>query len=358
VGQAETLATITVLSGFLGAGKTSLLNHILSGDHGLKVGVLVNDFGQLNIDADLIVGVEGETVELTNGCVCCNIREDLMAGIQQLLSRPDPPELVLLETSGVSNPRAVVETLEAAQTHGWVSLDGVLAVVDAENFGQLSGRDRALAVAQVTAADIVIVNKVDLVDDAAVEALEAGLRKRARRARMLRASHGRVPLKLVLGVETTRSDDVGDRSEAHDPHAEHAHADHTHADHAEYWTWSWTSTRPLSSRRLRRAVNRLPATAVRAKGVVHLAGRRAERAVLQVVGRRAELNVGKPWGDATRKTEIVVIGSGEAPSDDALTEAFAACELDDNAGAVQSVLRWLRPLLGRPARGSSADRTG
>ena len=328
---------ITVLSGFLGAGKTSLLNHLLSTmpkEQGRRVGVIVNDFGELNVDANLVVGVEGETVELSNGCVCCSIREDLMVAVQQLLSRPEPPKHVLLETSGVSDPRAVIQTLETAEATGWVQLDAVLVVVDAEQYGELRRRDRILANGQVIAADLIVLNKTDLVEGDGVGVVEERLRKRAPRARILRASYGRVAPELVVGLGGHRHD------HDHDHDHDHVH-DHDHA--AEYWTWSWTSERPLSSRKLRRAVDRLPTSVFRAKGTVQLVDRREHQAVLHVVGRRAELNLGEPWGPRAPQTQIVVIGSGDRPAPETLAEAFAACEVDGSAtGPVHAVLRWMR----------------
>ena len=103
---------LTVLTGFLGAGKTTLLNRILTGDHGLRVAVLVNDFGSINIDADLVVGVEGEgdIISLANGCVCCNVRDDLVAAVMQVMSRPEEPEYILLEASGVAEPSGIAIT--------------------------------------------------------------------------------------------------------------------------------------------------------------------------------------------------------------------------------------------------------
>src|SRR5688572_19146180 len=98
---------VTILTGFLGAGKTTLLNHILNGNHGLRVAVLVNDFGAVNIDARLVVGVEGETVSLSNGCICCTIRGDLLNCVDNLLKRPDTPEYILIEASGVSDPAQI-----------------------------------------------------------------------------------------------------------------------------------------------------------------------------------------------------------------------------------------------------------
>ena len=101
---------VTILGGFLGAGKTTLLNHVLHGNHGLKIAALVNDFGAINIDAQLVVGVEGETVNLSNGCICCTIRGDLLKETLKLLRREDPPEYIIIEASGVSDPVAVANT--------------------------------------------------------------------------------------------------------------------------------------------------------------------------------------------------------------------------------------------------------
>ena len=218
--SSATIATITVLSGFLGAGKTTLLNHLLAtmpAEQGRHVGVIVNDFGALNVDADLVVGVEGETVELSNGCVCCSIREDLMVALQQLLSRPNPPRHVLLETSGISDPRAVLQTLETAETTGWVRIDAVLVVVDAEQYGALSRRDRIQAVGQVLAADLIVLNKVDLMEPDAVAQVEGRLRKKAPRARILRASFGKVAPELLMGVAAHVRD--------HDHDHDHDHGD-------------------------------------------------------------------------------------------------------------------------------------
>lgn len=353
----DPIATITVLSGFLGAGKTTLLNHLLATmppEQGQHVGVIVNDFGALNVDADLVVGVQGETVELSNGCVCCSIREDLMVALQQLLSRPNPPRHVLLETSGISDPRAVVQTLETAESTGWVRLDAVLVVVDAEQYGALSRRDRIQAHGQVLAADLIVLNKADLVEPETLAEVEERLRKKAPRARILPTSFGKVAPELLLGIAAHEPADEDPQADGEEHRHEHEHA-HEHAhehehehghehDHdREYWTWSWTSDRPLSSRKLRRAVNRLPTNIYRAKGTVQLVGRREHRAVLHVVGRRAELNLGDPWGANAPRTQIVVIGSGDRPTDAALAEAFEACEVDGTApGPVQAVLRWVR----------------
>ena len=123
---------LTILTGFLGEGKTTLLNRILSGNHGLRVAVLVNDFGSINIDAELVVGVEGNTISLANGCVCCQIRDDLIESVAALLARPETIEYILLEASGVADPAGIFMTFNDSDLREQIRLDGVICVVDAE----------------------------------------------------------------------------------------------------------------------------------------------------------------------------------------------------------------------------------
>ncbi len=164
---------ITIITGFLGAGKTTLLNRILNGNHGLKVAVLVNDFGAVNIDSELIVGVEGETVSLSNGCICCTIRDDLLDAVLGLTQRADPPEYMVIETSGVSDPVQVAQTFLMPALRQYVKVDSIITVVDAEQIRDLRGDQNMLAVDQVSAADIVVLNKVDLVTPAQLDEVKA-----------------------------------------------------------------------------------------------------------------------------------------------------------------------------------------
>lgn len=123
---------VTTLTGFLGAGRTTLLNRILSGRHGLRVAVLVNDFGAINIDAELVIDVDSNVISLANGCVCCMIRDDLVASIRDAIARPEQPECVLLEASGVADPIGIAQTLNNPALRDRIRLDGILCVVDAE----------------------------------------------------------------------------------------------------------------------------------------------------------------------------------------------------------------------------------
>ena len=176
---------VTIISGFLGAGKTTLLNYLLNAEHGLRVAVLVNDFGAINIDAALVTGVSGEsTIDLSNGCICCSIRDDLFEAVLQLIQRPDPPEYIVVETSGVSDPVAVSLTFIAPQLQSQTRVDSVITVVDSEHIGQIEGKGRELALDQIATADMVVLNKIDLVDKIERKALANFIRKRAPSARI------------------------------------------------------------------------------------------------------------------------------------------------------------------------------
>ena len=157
---------ITVVAGFLGAGKTTLLNHILQGEHGQRIAVLVNDFGAINIDAELITEIGDGMVNLANGCICCSIRSDLIGAVLKIASLPERPEHILIEASGVADPARIVTSFLEPQIWASVQLDGVVTVVDAEQVLALPDEEARLARAQVAAGDLVVLNKIDLVDAA------------------------------------------------------------------------------------------------------------------------------------------------------------------------------------------------
>ena len=192
---------LTVLTGFLGAGKTTLLNRILTGDHGLRVAVLVNDFGSINIDAELVVGIEndGDIINLANGCVCCNIRDDLAAAVTELMARPEQPEYILLEASGVADPSGIALTFLDDGMRDRIRLDSIICVVDAEQVFA-APEMMELKLRQVAFADMLILNKVDLVTPEEIERIKAWLDDRFHRYRLVEASGGNVPLEILLSV--------------------------------------------------------------------------------------------------------------------------------------------------------------
>jgi G3E family GTPase len=226
---------ITIITGFLGAGKTTLLNYILNNNHGMRIAVLVNDFGSVNIDSELIIGVEGESVSLSNGCICCTIRDDLLKAVLGVIQRENPPEYIVIETSGVSDPFAVAETFMLPALRPFAAVDSIVTVVDAEQIRDLQGEQEVLAMDQISAADIIVMNKVDLVDKAGLSVARSFIREVVPDARILEVTHGRAPLELLLGVgqysiEKLQSREKRDVHVHEDMHVHESETEHEH-DH-------------------------------------------------------------------------------------------------------------------------------
>lgn len=335
---------LTILTGFLGAGKTTLLNRILHADHGLRVAVLVNDFGAVNIDAQLVVGIEGEAISLANGCICCTIRGDLLNTALQLLSRPEPPEYLIIETSGVSDPWAVVETFELPELRPYFNIDSVITVVDAEYVLQQKHYED-LIVDQISAADIVVLSKVDLVDADRRATVEEWIRRIVPRARILPAVYGDAPLNLLLNVGRFKLDLPPLKSPAHHDHEHGEHCDHRHEhDHRrDFDTWAYVSDRPFALKPLRDVVLNLPIAIFRAKGLLYLAEIPQRRAVLQAVGYRVNVTLGEPWGDAQPRSQLVFLSTPGGVDTAALQAAFDSCLADHPVEAeVAAQQTWLR----------------
>jgi G3E family GTPase len=315
---------ITVLTGFLGAGKTTLLNRILNGDHGLRVGVLVNDFGAINIDAELVVGVDANTMSLANGCVCCEIRDDLVASVESLLARPEGVEYVLLEASGVADPAGIFMTFNDSGLRERVRLDSVTCVIDAEQVFAYPEYPPLLdlKLRQVGFADMVILNKVSLAGREQLSKVRKWLDDHFNRLRIVETDYCEVPLEILLSVGRF------DPARAHQESDKDRHA-HAHSD--VFSTWSYETDRPLSLDALRQAARKLPGNIYRAKGVVYTTDSPDRPAVLQLVGRRVDLSLQESWGERERRTQIVAIGSAGGIDASSMEKAFASCISADAA---------------------------
>ena len=317
---------MTILTGFLGAGKTTLLNRILNGDHGLRVAVLVNDFGAINIDAKLVVGVEENMVSLANGCVCCQIRDDLIESVEALLARPQPVEYILLEASGVAEPSGIAGTFINSAIRDRIRLDSITCVVDADQvFAHPEHPGLAeLKLRQIAFSDMVVLNKVDLAGAEQVEKVKAWIDNRISRIRIVETSYCQVPYEILLGVG--RFDPVQLASSGSNLSENRQNGHHSQANHGQaFSTWSYESDRPLSLAALKKMVRKLPGTLYRCKGVVFAAEAPERQAVLQVVGRRANVTLHDEWGDTPRCTQIVAIGAAGSIDSEALTDQFEAC---------------------------------
>ncbi len=337
---------LTIISGFLGAGKTTLLNHILQADHGLRVAVLVNDFGEINIDSQLVVGVSGEeTINLDNGCICCNIRGDLLQALLDLVDHYNAPEYIIIEASGVSDPAAIAHTLLMPQLAPFIRLDSIVAIVDSEQFTELYEQNWYLAWQQVAAADVVILNKLDRVDETRRLKLRQLIQGRlAANTRILETTYAQAPLELMIGVGRYALERLVEQT----PMEVHVHAqsssngaDHAHGPHHDHTlvfdSWSFTTPEPISYKALQTAINNLPAVVFRVKGILNLDRAPERPGILQVVGKRAQIGLGDNWHGQLPHSQIVMIGAAGALDPKLLQNQFEAC-------LAKNVSFWTHPL--------------
>ena len=223
---------VTILTGFLGAGKTTLLNHILSNQQGVKTAVLVNEFGEIGIDNDLIIATGEDMVELSNGCICCSINGELLEAVYRILERPEPVDYLVVETTGLADPLPVAMTFLGSDLRDLTRLDSIITLIDAENFTD-SLLDSDVARAQVIYGDILLLNKCDLVSEERLEQVEQQLRDLKNEARILRSVKGEVSLPLLLSVGLFESDRVAAEQDHSDCDHDHDHCVHDHShDHS------------------------------------------------------------------------------------------------------------------------------
>ncbi|KAB2848575.1 MAG: GTP-binding protein [Hyphomicrobiaceae bacterium] len=308
---------LTLLTGFLGAGKTTLLRRLLTRPEGVRYGVLVNDFGAINIDAGLILETKADSIALSNGCVCCSLKDDLVAAVGNLLSTSPRPDHILLEASGVSRPLSILSALEADELKGKVRVEATLCLVDAAEFGGLDYSMTELAIDQACSSDILIINKCDVASEAAIADVENTLSGPMPQMRMVRAVEADVPCDLVVGF---RSDAAKARLRLR---ADPADQGDRHArDHGEdFEAWSWTSEAPLDRSRFEAALQLLPTKLLRAKGILRIAGE-PKAAVFQLVGKRRSMQ--SIEAAPPQRSELVALGPKGSLDAEALTAAFDA----------------------------------
>ena len=338
---------VTILTGFLGAGKTTLLNHILSNQQGVKTAVLVNEFGEIGIDNDLIIATGEDMVELSNGCICCSINGELLDAVYRILDRPDPVDYLVVETTGLADPLPVAMTFLGSDLRDDTRLDSIITLIDAENFSD-EILDGEVARAQVVYGDILLLNKCDLVSEERLTEVEGRLREIKTDARILRSVKGDVSLPLLLSVGLFESDKVAaeqshddcDHDHGHCVHEhghdhadghQHGHHDHSNCDHDHghcehdhshdhdnghpdhlaiegFTSLSFSSEGPFALRKFQNFLdNQLPAGVFRAKGILWF-NESDKRHVFHLAGKRFWIDDSE-WGSAAeRKNQLVLIG--------------------------------------------------
>ncbi|RAQ40431.1 cobalamin biosynthesis protein CobW [Arthrospira sp. O9.13F] len=322
---------VTIITGFLGSGKTTLLNYILSNQQGLKTAVLVNEFGEVGIDNELIVATDSDNtmVELSNGCVCCTINEDLVNAVYKVLERPEKVDYIVVETTGLADPLPVALTFLGTELRDMTRLDSIVTMVDCENFS-LDLFNSQAAERQIAYGYIIILNKTELVDEADVDLLEVHLRDMKKDARILRTKRSQVPLPLILSVGLFESDKYFQhREESDHHHHDHEHEHHHHHDHDHdhdhehehhhhhdhhsnhlendgFTSISFESDRPLSLRTFQYFLdNQLPANIFRAKGILWF-DESPKRHIFHLSGKRFSIDDDEWKGSP--KTQLVLIG--------------------------------------------------
>ncbi len=313
---------VTVLTGFLGAGKTTLLNRILTEQHGKKYAVIVNEFGETGIDNDLVVNADEEVFEMNNGCICCTVRGDLIRILSGLMKRPDNFDAILVETTGLADPAPVAQTFFVdAEVEEKTRLDAIVTVADARHVeSQLENSHEAAE--QLAFADLVLLNKIDLVDAESLARVETRIRSMNPYARIVHSERCSVPLDTVLGQHAFDLKRVLEI----EPHFLEDDHDHEHDD--DVTSVSLHADTPLDPDKFQEWFGRLlqekGQNILRSKGILDIVGE-PERYVIQGVHMLMEGNSMGPWPEGeARKSRLVFIGRGLDGM--GLEEGFAACK--------------------------------
>ncbi len=320
--MSDKLIPVTIISGFLGSGKTTLLNHVLKNQVNLKTAVLVNEFGEIGIDNELIIKTSEDIIELNNGCICCTINETLLNTVTKILERPEKIDYLIVETTGLADPLPVAMTFAGSDLREKVRLDSIITLIDADNYN-FDLKNSSVAYSQILYGDILLLNKCDLVTDAKLNKIEQHINKIKTEPRILRSINSEVGLQTIMSVGLFETDtfqfkeNMKKNGDSHD-HSSHSHDhsshSHDHSSHSHdlvnniegFTSVSYETSEPFSLRKFQNFLdNEISQNVFRAKGILWFVESERKH-IFHLSGKRFSLD-DYDW-ENEKSNKIVLIG--------------------------------------------------